>query len=138
MIVKEQQRIKRYLVHRLGERARSMKGLTRLIHEYSTWVDPNADGLQRVRGDIKDNKLDKVNSKYEIAYQRFYLYAYLRKHGRPIGGYSHLSYRAIGDMFGGKNHAGIKHGIEMHYQWVEDRDKYYLDIISEIRKYFII
>ena len=129
--MKESERIKRYLVHRLGERGRSKKGLVRLIQEYPLWVDPNADGLEYIRKYIEAHKLDKVTKEHEIAYQRFYLFAYLRKH-------TTLSYQTMADMTGLDSHASVMHGIKKHYLWVEQRDPEYMNIISEVRKYFII
>ena len=115
----------------LGERGRSRGGLVRLIQGYSTWVDPNADGLEYIRKYIEANKLDKATKEHGVSYQRFYLFAYLRKHTK-------LSYQAMADMTGLDSHASVMHGIKMHHRWIEDRDPEYLNIISEVRKYFII
>jgi hypothetical protein len=62
--------------------------------------------LELIEQIIQEQELNIPNRKRELVYRRFYLFNELYKLKFTLG--------KIGDMFGGKNHATILHGIRQH------------------------
>ena len=79
---------------------------------------------------IDFNDLSKVTRKREILYPRYYLMSWIRSYYK-----NRMSLEKIGVMFGGKNHATVIHGIDMHNQMIkgEFKNKVYIEYCEYIK-----
>ena len=96
----ELERAERFLgkVFVLGESRYSKDNIAELLVEYGNYIDCYDSDIDAISNYINKHKLCSGGHERDFAYRRNYLYKYIReKHG--------FTYRAIGEMFGGKNHA---------------------------------
>lgn len=82
--------------------------------------------IEFVKSLISIYNLDTKSRKREIVYQRNYLMAMLNRE---------MTFQAIGDLFGLK-HCAVMHAVKNHHEWMQLNDKYYQDIIRNIKLEF--
>jgi len=75
--MKEETRIKHYLLEKLGERGKNRKGLMRVIRDYQSWMDPEENTVDAVLAYAKRHGHDVKSRKGYIVDNRYYLYVYL-------------------------------------------------------------
>ena len=127
----ELERAQRFLgkVFVLGETKYSNENIAELLVAYKNYVDPLDSDLDAIQDYIQEHKLWAGGHERDFAYRRNYLYKYIReKYG--------FTYRAIGEMFGGKHHATVLHGIRLHDDLSSTNDPVYFSITSKLRERF--
>jgi len=81
--------------------------------------------LNKVVQVCKQLDILKKSRKREIVYQRYAAYNYLHVNTK-------LSYRAIGELIGGKDHATVMSGLKVYSTFTELKDSVFLWTIKEI------
>ena len=127
----EIERAERFLgkVFVLGESKYSKDNIAELLVAYRSYIDCYDSDIDAIIDYINKHKLWSGGHERDFVYRRNYLYKYVReRHG--------YTYRAIGEMFGGKNHATILHGIRLHDDLMSVKDPVYLSYTSKLRERF--
>ncbi len=83
--------------------------------------------LDIIKEFIQEHELNVPNRKFEMTYQRYYLYALLRT--------QEMTLKNIGLMFN-KHHSSVIHGIACHKNWMYQKDELYLYCTLKIREVF--
>lgn len=133
----EEDRAARFLRAKFGKDF-SDDDMAELLAEYRVWEEPDEmDGfsMETVERYIEEHRLNSKSRRRDIAYARFYLYAYIRFN---VG----MSYSDIGEMFSWvnnhteestpKDHASVLYGIRQHNSWIEDKDEMYLEVCKDL------
>ncbi len=127
----EIERAERFLgkVFVLGESKYSKDNIAELLVAYRSYIDCHDSDIEAIIEYINKHKLWAGGHERDFVYRRNYLYKYVReRHG--------YTYRAIGEMFGGKNHATVLHGIRLHDDLMSVKDPVYLSYTSKLRERF--
>ena len=127
----ELERAQRFLgkVFVLGETKYSNENIAELLVAYKNYVDPLDSDLDAIEDYIEEHKLWSGGNERDFTYRRNYLYKYIReKYG--------FTYRAIGQMFRGKHHATVLHGIRLHDDLTYTKDPVYSSATSKLRERF--
>ncbi len=128
---KELNRAERFLgkVFVLGESRYDKNNIAELLVAYRSYDDPEDSEMSVIIDYIAKNRLKTGGNERDFTYRRNYLYKYIREvHG--------LTYRAIGELFGGKNHATVMHGINLHDTLVDIKDPVYASTINKMKERF--
>jgi hypothetical protein len=128
--MEEKKRIQRYIQSKQIDEF-SLDNTILLISGYADYVDPLDDELYFIKKYIKENKLDLKSRLRVRAWQRAYIFKYLRTHFR------NMSLDAIGNLVN-KDHACVIHGIRLHDNMTETKDKVYSAITDNLSKTFKI
>lgn len=69
-----------------------------------------------------------IGRKRTYTYRRYVAWYYLKEMG--------MTYQAIGEMFGGRDHSTIISGIKNHKNYTETKDKQYAQIVQSFNEFF--
>jgi len=84
--------------------------------------------LKKVREIVENEQLGSKTRIRSSAHQRYYLMNYMSK---ELG----MTSVKIGMELGGRDHSTVLHGIKKHKEFIEWKDKLYLNDIQMIRNY---
>ena len=125
---KEYARIRRYMksIHDTD-----VEWIVPIIHGYKNYREMEDTSLENVVDYIIENDLGGGGNKREYVHKRAYMYTYI------IDKFN-LSQSATGSLFKGRDHATVIHGLKLHRDMTETRDKQYALNTAELREIFIL
>jgi len=125
---KEYERIRRYTK---GIHGTDVEWIVPIIYGYKFYKEMEDVSLANVVEYIVEHNLAGGGNKRPSVYKRAYMYRYITDNFK-------LSQETIGSLFNGKDHATVIHGLRLHKNMTETKDKQYIQYTSELREKFIL